>query len=51
MYYDEKKIDGIWYWRSLPDAKWEKMNSVRLHEKIEYLEGRIKTILNLPSTH
>lgn len=43
MCYDEKLIDGYWYYRTPPNETWRKMSDSQLNEKIKelQLEGRL----------
>ena len=44
MYYEEKRIDGIWHFRITPKGEWQVMGFVNLNEKIRQLEKEIEIL-------
>ena len=41
MYYEEKQIDGVWYWRGAPDDDWTPFNATKLYQKLAQKDARI----------
>jgi len=34
VYYEEKCVDGVWYWRGTPTGEWNKFSYLALQEKL-----------------
>lgn len=45
MYYEEKLIEGVWYWRGTPNGEWTQFSSQKLHAKIASLESIIDSLM------
>ena len=41
MFYEEKLIDGIWFWRGTPTGTWISFTPVQYVEKIAALTARV----------
>lgn len=35
MYFEEKLIDGWWYWRGTPDGDWQRMTAEQLNSRLK----------------
>lgn len=46
MYYEEKIIDGVLHFKTLPNGSWRQMSLVALTHRVQILEGRIKSLEN-----
>jgi hypothetical protein len=46
MYYDEKLIDGVWYYKNMPNAKWQPMSIFKLTNKIKRMQTELGKLNN-----